>query len=196
MVKGYAKKCIITIIVIAISSRAITGIKKVNNEEKFKREESRTIETVDLVEHNYEKGENVGVVSIPRLGLFNEEILYALDGEELKNKVSTAGYLGGWSMFGDKGPSTIGAHNYELFKQLPNIQVGDIIHIKNDVGVYTYEVIDTMIFDNSEDNWKEDVYKRSRDYSVTLMTCYPIEKRNTEDMFIVFTKLIGGEIEK
>ncbi|WP_394883874.1 sortase domain-containing protein [Clostridium tertium] len=196
MVNGYIKKCIITVMVIVISGRTITEIKKVNNYEKFKREESRTIEEINLVEHSYKKGEHVGVVSIPRLGLFNEEILYALDGEELKNKISTAGYLGGWSMFGDKGPSTIGAHNYELFKELPSMQVGDIIHVKNDIGIYTYEVIDTVIFDASEDSWEEDVYKRSRDYSVTLMTCYPIKKRNTEDMFIVFTKLIGGEVEK
>lgn len=196
MVKGYAKKCIITIIVIVISSRTITGIKKVNNEEMFKREESRTIETVDLGEHSYEKGECVGLVSIPRLELFNEEILYALDGEDLKSKIATAGYLGGWSMFGDEGPSTLGSHNYQLFKELPSIQCGDIVHVKNDFGVYTYEVIDTMIFDDSEDSWKEDVYKRSRDYSVTLMTCYPIEEKNTEDMFIVFTKLIGWKINK
>ncbi|MDU6521605.1 hypothetical protein [Clostridium sp.] len=99
MVKGYAKKSIINVIAIIISGRAITEVKKVNNYEKFKGEESRTIETVDLVDHNYEKGENVGGVSIPRLGLFNEEILYALDGKELKNKISTAGYLGGWSIF-------------------------------------------------------------------------------------------------
>lgn len=196
MAKGYAKKCIITAIVIIISFRTITEIKKVNNDEKFKREETRTIEKVNLVEHSYEKGEHIGLISIPRLELFNEEILYALDGEDLKNKISTAGYLGGWSMFGDKGPSTIGAHNYQLFKDLPSMQVGDIIHVKNDVGIYTYEVIDTMIFDNSEDSWKEDVYERSRDYSVTLMTCYPIKEKNTEDMFIVFTKLIGGKIKE
>lgn len=196
MANRYVKKCLITIIVIAISSRTVTGIKKVNNDEKFKREESRTIETVDWAKHSYEKGECVGVVSIPRLELFNEEILYNLDGEELKNKISTAGYLGGWSMFGEEGPSTIGAHNYQLFKDLPNMQIGDIIHVKNDIGIYTYEVTDTMIFDDSEDNWKKDVYERSRDYSVTLMTCYPVEKRNTEDMFIVFTKLIGGKIKK
>lgn len=196
MVNGYAKKCIITVIFIVITGRTITDIKKINNDERFKREEVRTIEKVNLAENSYENGECVGLVSIPRLELFNEEILYALDGEELNNRISTAGYLGGWSMFGDEGPSTIGAHNYQLFKDLPSMQVGDIIHVKNDVGVYTYEVIDTMIFDYSEDSWKEDVYERSRDYSVTLMTCYPIEEKNTEDMFIVFTKLIGGKIKE
>ena len=194
MTKEYITKLIIITMTIAISCRITTDIKKINNEKNFNLEESKIIEKVEFIEDSYEKGECVGLVSIPRLELFNEEILYALDGEELKNKVSTAGYLGGWGMFEDKEPATIGAHNYELFKKLPNIEIGDIIHIKNDIGIYTYEVTDTMIFDNSEDSWKEDVYKRSRDYSVTLMTCYPIGERNTEDMFIVFTELIGGKI--
>lgn len=154
-----------------------------------------TIKEGKIEKQNYSKGDKVAIVTIPRLGIYREAIVYGLDGKELKEQVSTLGYSGGWGMFGDCSPAEVGAHNYELFKYLPKMEEGDTIIIENDIDTYTYEVIGKMIFDNTKDNWKEDVYLKSEPYSLSLITCYPIEKKETDDRYIVFTKLIGGTID-
>lgn len=197
MIKVNYKKIIFTFSIIVITFGILIGSidgKQVNKAQNIEVVENRVIEKVNYIENSYKKGASVGYLTIPRLEIYNEEIIYSVDGKELVNKISTAGYSGGWNMFGDKGPSTIGAHNYELFEELPSMQIGDIINVENDRGVYTYEVMDTMIFYNAKNDWEKDVYEKSEDYSATLMTCYPIEKKSTEDMFIIFTRLIGGKI--
>lgn len=88
----------------------------------------------------------------------------------------------------------MGAHNYQLFKDLPSLQVNDKILIETPFDRYVYVVESYDIYHHKTDDWNKKATKHSMDSALNLMTCYPLDAVKTEDMYIVYTYLQKGTI--
>lgn len=142
----------------------------------------------------YKLGDQVGTITIPRLEYYEMPVYYGSNDVNNNWQITTVGYNGGWSMFGDKGSTAVGAHNYQLFTALPTMVTGDLLIVENDADTYVYEVTGSAIYNHLVDDWEETVHQGSEPYSVTLMTCYPVDAQQTEDRYLVYTKLRKGTI--
>ena len=142
----------------------------------------------------YVAGEIVGTITIPRMDYYETPIYYGSD--EINNnwQITTPGYIGNWDMFGEDGVSVVGAHNYQLFSNIELLEIGDLFIIETSDDMFIYEVSGTAIYDHSKDNWRELSYDNANPFSVTLMTCYPIEQgaEATKDTYLVYSKLVHG----
>lgn len=163
--------------------------------EKYKEYWDDTTITVKPKQKNgYEWGKKVATLTIPKLEYYELPVFYGSDVFTSNWQITTPGYLDGWDMFGESGCTAVGAHNYQLFGKLPTMVVGDKFIIETDVDVYIYEVIGTHIYDHTVERWDQVAYQDSEPNSVTLMTCYPIEAVETEDMYLVYSKLVRGTV--
>lgn len=154
----------------------------------------RTIERLPNPGNTYRDDQLVGHITIPKMGYYEMPIYYGSDDVNNNWQITTAGYLGNWDMFGDKGVAVVGAHNYQLFKNLEALQPGDLFLIETSKDIFVYEVTGHTIFDHTKDSWVQTAYNDAQDYSVDLMTCYPIEQggEDTQDRYIVYSKMVHG----
>lgn len=163
--------------------------------EKYKDIWSERMITEAPYEHrNYEFGEQIGTITIPKMGSYEMPIYYGSNRINNNWQITTLGYLGNWDMFGENGRAAVGAHNYQLFSNLPLLEPGDLFLIETEADIFIYEVIGSMIYDGTKDNWYQVAYQEALPYSVNLMTCYPIEQgaEATEDTYIVYSKMVRG----
>lgn len=154
----------------------------------------RTITKVPYQHRNYESGEQVGTITIPKMGYYEMPIYYGSDRVNNNWQITTLGYLGNWDMFGENGRVAAGAHNYQLFSNLPLLESGDLFLVETEVDIFIYEVIGNAIYDHTKDDWYQVAYEDALPYSVSLMTCYPIEQgaEATKDTYIVYSKMVRG----
>ena len=147
---------------------------------------------------NLESGKIVGTITIPKMDYYEMPIYYGSNKFNNNWQISTAGYLGNWNMFGEEGRAVVGAHNYQLFTRLPELQEGDLFLIETEQEIFIYEVLGNRIYDHLVDDWNEVAYQDSQPYSVTLMTCYPIIQgaEATQDMYMVYSKMVKGTVYK
>lgn len=144
--------------------------------------------------HEYQSGDYVGTITIPKMGYYEMPIYYGSNTVNNNWQITTLGHLGNWDMFGEDGCAAVGAHNYQLFSNLPQLQEGDLFLIETEDDIYIYEVIGYHIYDHTKDDWYQVAYKNALPYSVNLMTCWPIEQgaEATEDTYIVYSKMVRG----
>lgn len=143
---------------------------------------------------NFELGDVVGTITIPRMEIYELPIYYGSN--EINNnwQVTTPGHLGNYAVFGEQGVSVVGAHNYQLFKELPNLQVKDKILIETSIDRYVYVVEDTDVYHHEIDDWNSLATRQFSAAALNLMTCYPIDAIKTDDMYIVYTSLQKGTL--
>jgi len=124
-------------------------------------------------------GEKVGEISIPALGLRCAPLYYLPTRENLKKGVCMDGPEGGWQIVGAKGRSMISAHNDKAFKSLDKINAGDMIFVSVGYGDFTFRAEGTYIYRRKSDDWKTVAFEDTKEYGLVLVTCYPLNKRNT-----------------
>lgn len=156
--------------------------------------EERRIRKAAISPKTYENGEIVGSITIPGMGYYEMPIYYGSDKINNNWQITTAGHLGNWDMFGEKGVAAVGAHNYQLFKNLNVLQPGDLFLIETADDIFVYEVLGHRIYNHITDDWTQTAYEDALEYSVNLMTCYPIDQgaEATEDTYIVYSKMVRG----
>lgn len=154
----------------------------------------RTIRRIREPHHVYSSGEIVGHITIPKMGYYQMPIYYGSDTINNNWQITTAGYLGNWDMFGEKGVAAVGAHNYQLFKNLELMEPGDLFLIETPDDIFIYQVTGHAIYDHTKDVWSQVAYDNAPACSVDLMTCYPIEQgaETTQDTYIVYSKMVRG----
>lgn len=169
-----------------------------NPEQTMKKYESlwddKTIQTAATPKFHYQLGDQIATITIPKMDYYEMPVYYGSDPVNNNWQITAPGHLGNWNLFGEQGRSAVGAHNYQLFTRLPELEIGDKFIVENEIDVYVYEVVGTAIFDHTKDDWTQLAYQIGEDYSVTLMTCYPIDAIETQDMYLVYTKLCKGTI--
>lgn len=147
-----------------------------------------------FIPRDYEPSEQVGTITIPKMEYYEMPIYYGSNRINNNWQITTLGYLGNWDMFGESGSAAVGAHNYQLFANLPRLEPGDLFLIDTQEDIFVYEVTGSAVYDHTKDNWYRIAYKDAQPYSVSLMTCYPIEQgaEATEDTYIVYSKMVRG----
>lgn len=154
----------------------------------------RTIRELPARSRSYKSGEVVGHITIPKMEYYEMPIYYGSDKINNNWQITTPGYLGNWDMFGECGVASVGAHNYQLFQNLGVMETGDLFLIDTKDDIFIYEVTRTDIYDHTKDDWTKLTYTQAEKYSVSLMTCYPIEKgaEATLDTYIVYSTMVRG----
>ncbi|MEG2404673.1 MAG: sortase [Oscillospiraceae bacterium] len=151
-----------------------------------------TIVTKSKTDAEFVLGEKVGTITIPKMKYYERPIYYGSNNLNNNWQISTPGYLGNWGMFGDKRSAALGAHNYQLFSQLPTMEKGDLFIIETDIDTYVFEVTGMCVYNHTKDDWNKTAFADSAPYSTTLMTCYPVDAVVTKDMYLVYSKMKKG----
>ncbi|MCL1981658.1 MAG: sortase, partial [Clostridiales bacterium] len=126
-----------------------------------------------------EPGDQVGEFSVPALGIKDASLYYLPTRENLRKGPCMDGPEGGWQAIGENGRSMIAAHNDKEFKNLDKIDVGDEIAISMENGDFVFTASDIFIYRHGTDDWSEAAYENTEEGGLVLVTCYPLNKRNT-----------------
>lgn len=103
------------------------------------------------------------------------------------------GHSSGSYFPGEGGSIVYMGHNTRGFlRELPQIQIGAQIIIETNYGIYTYEVYDTSVVEQT----KLDAIEISRDEEkLMLYTCYPVNSiGHAKNRFITYSKLVNEQI--
>lgn len=100
-----------------------------------------------------------------------------------------AGQYAGSAAPGEVGNSVIAGHvstrsRVGVFRELPNVRIGDTIEVSRDEVVYRYAVTEIRVVDPSETA----AMAATRDSRLTLITCSP--DRTAEERYIVVGQLL------
>lgn len=147
-----------------------------------------------LLKPTYVYGDQIATITIPKMNLFEYPIYYGSDPVLNNWQITTPGHFGNWSLFGEVGVTCVGAHNYQLFKNLKVLEVGDKIIVETTIDRYVYVVDSVGIYNHELDDWDNVATKHKESYALNLMTCYPFDAIKTKDMYIVYTTLQKGTI--
>lgn len=139
----------------------------------------------------YQYGEVIASITIPTLQLYELNVYYGSDPINNNWQITSPGHIGNWGNIGEKYPSAIGAHNYQLFKNLPDLKIGDRFIVENEADIYVFEVVSTFIYRAGQQEWEE-MYHDLEPYSLVLMTCYPLNVMESPDRYIVNTRMVRG----
>lgn len=170
-------------------SRAISLIDmvSVDTNKKILQEVKIDLETKNL--KNYpEYGTKYGKIKIPSLNI--ELDLYY--GDTLSILRYGVGHSSGSYFPGEGGSIVCMAHNTKGFlRELPQIQNGAQIVIETNYGIYTYEVYDTRVVEQTQ----LDAIEISREEErLMLYTCYPVNSiGHAKNRFITYSKLIDEQ---
>ncbi|SKA04307.1 sortase [Anaerorhabdus furcosa] len=168
---------------------------KVETMEKYKNDwNNHTIKHVRYNTAEYHDGDIVATITIPKMEIYELPVYYGANPVNNNWHITTSGHAGNYAMFGESGVSSIGAHNYQLFKNLPDLKTGDKLIVETDVDRYVYVVDSTDIYDHTKDVWNQKATAHKSDHTLTLMTCYPLDGIQTNDMYLVYTSLQKGTI--
>ena len=114
----------------------------------------------------------LGAIKIPKLDVS----VNVLEGSSQRELLFGAGHVLGSPQMGRRGNVVISGHRVTArmhpFRHLDKMVAGDIVILKDDQHVYTYETLETFIVGNTE-TWvmqKVDGLK----YGLTLITCHPV----------------------
>lgn len=112
-----------------------------------------------------ERGDVLGRLSIPRLGLSS----MVREGDDEGILSLAVGHIPGTSLPGQAGNVAVAAHRDTIFRGLRNIKKDDVIHFETMNGTHDYEVdsIDLVMPDDVS------VLKAGKRPQLTLVTCYP-----------------------
>lgn len=171
-------------------SRAISLVDMVSidTSKKILQEVKIDLETKNL--KNYpEYGTKYGKIKIPSLNV-DLDLYY---GDTLSILRYGVGHSSGSYFPGEGGSIVCMAHNTRGFlRELPQIQHGAQIIIETSYGVYTYEVYDTRVVEQTQ----LDAIEISRDEEkLMLYTCYPVNSiGHAKNRFITYSKLVDEQI--
>ena len=113
----------------------------------------------------YKPGAILGSLSIPRINSLTT-IIGGTGSKELKRGV---GHYSGSVLPGISDNSVLAGHRDSVFRNLGKVQLGDLITVTTDYGVFTYEVHKIRIVKAND----RTVIVPSPDAILTLSTCYP-----------------------
>ena len=111
------------------------------------------------------KGEVLGLMDIPRLGLS----VAVLQGTSSRTLRLGAGHIEGTPLPGETGNSAIAGHRDTFFRDLKDIRPKDEIQLQTATELFRYEVDWVKVVDPDDVS----VLAPSTESALTLVTCYP-----------------------
>lgn len=101
--------------------------------------------------------ENAGLIDVPVYAGTTDDVLQ-----------NGAGWYNGSVFIGNYGNCVIAGHNYTVFYHLFDCEIGDIVTLETDYCKLTYEITDSVIFEETDTTYVEP----TDDDRLTLYTCY------------------------
>lgn len=122
--------------------------------------------TEEIVIPNFQKGDTIGVLEVPKLGE-KLPIVEGTDSEELSKGV---GHYTGTALPNQNDQIVLSGHRDTVFKRFDEIDIGDQFIVKMQYGEYTYEIVDTKIVDADD---RTVIKSTAPEEILTVTTCYP-----------------------
>lgn len=140
--------------------------KRLEEARAFVSEETQTIDEKTNFNYDFEHGETIGLLYIPRLDR-ELPIIEGTDPDELEQGV---GHYIDTGYPGQNRQILLSGHRDTVFRNFGELQPGDEFHIKMENGTFIYEFVDNEIV-SADDTTVIDL-NRQEEY-LTLSTCYP-----------------------
>ncbi|WP_175559314.1 class D sortase [Sediminibacillus albus] len=131
--------------------------------------QQKTMKTIkdDNTPNNYQPGESVGELEIPRIGN-HYEIFWGTGAEVLKKGVGL--HDSQWTVAPDRsGHVVLSGHRDTVFRKLDQVKSGDHLYVTFEGTTYDYQVKKIWITDKDD----RSVIVSKEDPTLTLTTCYP-----------------------
>lgn len=119
-----------------------------------------------IIDIEYEKGETIGLLSIPKLDR-EIPIVEGTDEDELSQGV---GHYHDTGLPGQNRQILLSGHRDTVFRNFDQLEDGDEFHVKMEYGTYIYKIRDHEIV--AADNTTVIDLSRKDEY-LTVSTCYP-----------------------
>lgn len=169
------------------------------NETQFTAKTAASTETVSLPDEEEdeenavlypvrpEKGENIGNLLIPKIGA-TLPIFHGTDEDELMKGV---GHFAGSVLPGENDNSVLSGHRDTVFRELGDVEKGDLLIVETSAGTFTYKVRKTRIVDADD----RTVIVPKPKATLTVSTCYPFDfiGSGAPERFILFADLVSKE---
>jgi len=107
----------------------------------------------------------LGTIEIPRLAISS----VVEEGVADATLWEAVGHIPGTAMPGEKGNSALAAHRDTYFRELGDVQIGDLIVFHSPYANFKYRVTSTQIVDGTA----TDALPDSTTPTLSLVTCYP-----------------------
>ncbi|HUC93782.1 MAG TPA: class D sortase [Paenibacillus sp.] len=128
-------------------------------------------------------GEEIGVLSIPRIGK-SLRVVEGTDTEELDKGV---GHFADSVLPGENDNSVLSGHRDSVFRELWKVKTNDLLVVKSAAGSFTYQVRSIRIVDKDD----KTIIVPKKTATLTLTTCYPFRYvGNAPDRYIVTAELV------
>jgi sortase A len=134
---------------------------------------------------SFSQGDVLGILKIPKL----KKELPIIEGTEEEELEKGVGHYSDTKLPGDKDRIFLAGHRDTVFKNMGEIENGDILSIDMATGTHEYEVFESLIV--KEDDLSV-LQPTSPEEILTLSTCYPFEYlSSTEDRYIINARRIN-----
>jgi sortase A len=127
----------------------------------------------------------IGAISIPKIGV--QQTIYK--GVQLWIFDRGVGYWPGTGLPGAGGNMVLGGHRtsgIRPFRNIDQLQSGDLITVTTESGVHQYRVTNSTIVDPIEGMW---ILGQSGSAKLTLFACHP--PGSTQQRIVVFADYVG-----
>lgn len=162
-----------------VQSKSLLEAKASFHKETPSIQENENNEKVESVEYHFNKGDVIGVLSIPKL---NRElpIISGTDESDLEKGV---GHYTTTKLPGQKDLIFLAGHRDTVFKKMGELQIGDKLTIQMGTGIYNYEIYETFIVKETD---LSVLQSTAPEEILTLSTCYPFEYlSSTTERYII-----------
>lgn len=148
--------------------------------------ESNETSTAVLYEHFPEKGDMIGVLTIPAI---NKE-LPMIHGTDQKQLAQGVGHFIGSALPGQDYNVILAGHRDTVFRGLGEIEMGEHVHLETEAGLFTYEINDLQIVESDD----RSIIISTEEPLLTIITCYPFNYvGSAPQRYILTGKLIDQE---
>lgn len=146
----------------------------------FVSEETKTVDEVVDYEYDFQHGETVGLLYIPKL----DRELPIVEGTDPDDLEQGVGHYIDTGYPGDNRQILLSGHRDTVFRNFGELEHGDEFHIKMEHGTFIYEFIDNEIVD-ADDTTVID-FERQEEY-LTISTCYPFSYvGSAPDRYVIY----------
>lgn len=161
--------------------------------EKYKNLWNNTrIVEVDDKAPKYKIGDVIGTITIPKINIYEMPIYYGQDSVNKNLQITTSENKGDWGIFGEKSITAVYGYNYQMFGNIEALEKGDKFIVELSYNTFIYEVTKSDIYNANKDNFIDIAFNGKKPYSVNLITHYPADNITTDDMYIVYAKMLKG----
>lgn len=142
----------------------------------------RTEDTKMEVYSEFEEGDSIGVLYIPRL----DREIPIISGTHEDELAKGVGHYRTTALPGQQDQILLSGHRDTVFRQFGELEYGDEIHVKMENGTFIYTIFDTEIVDADD---RTVIRSTAPDEILTLSTCYPFSYiGSAPDRYIVYAK--------